>query len=51
VAVMLAALGWPAADGLRWTLVTALGLLGAFQVFEALTGWCVLRALGRRTPI
>src|SRR5262249_41046868 len=50
-AVVLAGLGWPASGGVRWTLVIGVGLLGGFQVFEALAGWCVVKALGGKTPI
>lgn len=35
--------GYPAA--------AALLALGAFQVFEARTGWCVVRAMGFKTPM
>lgn len=35
----------------RWTLVGALALLGGLQLFSAWTGWCVMRALGFRTPL
>ncbi len=37
--------------GLRWTVGIVAALLGAFQVFEAVAGWCVMRALGFRTPM
>lgn len=43
--------GWPAVDWLRWVLAVGAGLLGSFQVFEASMGWCVVRAMGRQTPI
>ena len=43
--------GRPASDALRWSLAVGFGLLGAFQVFEASMGWCVVRAMGRKTPI
>jgi len=51
VAIGLVWLGWPTSEWLRWTLAGAAGLLGLFQVFEASMGWCVVRALGRKTPI
>lgn len=35
----------------RWSIIAVAGAAGAFQVFEALTGWCVVRALGFRTPV
>jgi hypothetical protein len=41
-------LGWTPA----WTIWPALGVwLGAlFVIFEALVGWCAVRAMGFRTP-
>jgi hypothetical protein len=35
----------------RWTLIVAAATIGLFQLFEALCGWCVARALGLKTPI
>lgn len=35
----------------RWTGVSAIALFGAFQIFEAAIGWCVVRAMGYRTPV
>ena len=34
-----------------WVLGVVLLIAGVFQVFEAWTGWCVLRAMGFRTRI
>jgi len=36
-----------------WTLYAGLaaGLGGAFMVFEGVNGWCVVRAMGFKTPI
>jgi hypothetical protein len=39
---------WFAWPSVRW-LSVVLGLSGAFVLFEALRGWCVLRACGIRT--
>jgi hypothetical protein len=36
---------------LRWTVGIVAALLGAFQVFEALAGWCITRAMGFKTPM
>ena len=36
---------------IRLALAIPLGLLGAFQLFEAAAGWCIVRALGGRTPM
>ena len=29
----------------------AIGLVGAFMVFQALVGWCAIRAMGFKTPV
>jgi hypothetical protein len=34
-----------------WLISTALIVVGAFAIVEALAGWCVLRALGFRTRL
>lgn len=46
---LAAALGWLP----FWTWYLAGGLLvgGAFQVYEGWAGWCVMRAMGFRTPM
>ncbi len=36
---------------LRWTLCVLAALFGAFQIFEAAVGWCIMRALGFKTPM
>lgn len=38
------------AGGWVWAGVVALGLFGAFGVYEARTGWCAVRAMGFKTP-
>jgi len=39
-------------QGPVWWLITAGALFGgAFAIFEARAGWCVLRAMGIRTPL
>lgn len=35
---------WP------WAVAAALVLMGGFGVFEARKGWCVVRAMGFKTP-
>ena len=41
----------PAGSALAW-LVSLLVLVGgAFAVFEARAGWCVIRAMGFKTPL
>ncbi|MAE67714.1 MAG: hypothetical protein CMJ18_25955 [Phycisphaeraceae bacterium] len=34
-----------------WIPGVALLIAGGFQVFEGWSGWCVLRAMGLRTPV
>ncbi len=33
-----------------WWVVAGVGLGGSFMVFEARSGWCVVRAMGFKTP-
>lgn len=33
-----------------WFVVGGVALGGAFMVFEARSGWCVVRAMGFKTP-
>jgi hypothetical protein len=35
----------------RWTVGVVAAILGVFQIFEAVAGWCVIRALGFKTPM
>jgi hypothetical protein len=52
VAVCVAALwAWPTGFRLAWIIASALAIGGAFTVFEARAGWCVLRAMGMKTRI
>ena len=37
------------AGGWVWLIVAGLALMGAFSVFEARAGWCVVRAMGIKT--
>jgi hypothetical protein len=41
---------WGSGSALAWVVSLALLLGGAFAVFEARSGWCVIRAMGIRTP-
>jgi hypothetical protein len=36
---------------LWWYPVAAITFGGAFAIFEARAGWCVIRAMGFKTPI
>jgi hypothetical protein len=35
----------------RWTVGVVAAVLGCFQIFEALAGWCITRAMGFKTPM
>ena len=37
--------------GPGWLAVAGLTLGGAFAIYEARAGWCVVRAMGIRTPL
>ncbi len=55
IALLLAAMAyvfftWPPASW-EWTLGLIGACVGSFIVFEARVGWCVVRAMGLRTPI
>jgi hypothetical protein len=43
-------LGWLPDAWALWTGVAAM-LGGAFMIFEGVNGWCVVRAMGFKTPI
>ena len=53
LAGVAAAAFWAVPTGSAWAWVVAvlLAAAGAFAVFEARAGWCVVRALGIKTPI
>jgi hypothetical protein len=40
----------PAGTALAWICTAALFLAGAFVIFEARAGWCIVRAMGFKTP-
>jgi len=46
-------LGWalPFGGALPWTITAAVLVCAAVAIFEARAGWCVVRAMGFRTPI
>ena len=39
------------ASTLWWYPVAAIAFGGAFAIFEARVGWCVIRAMGFKTPL
>ena len=41
----------PQGGALAWTISLVVMLGGAFAVFESRAGWCVIRAMGFKTPI
>lgn len=43
-------MAWPS-SWLEWLIVVMLTLGGAFAVTEARFSWCVVRAMGFKTPI
>ena len=44
---------WARAGGgwVAWTVSFVVVLSGLFAIYEARTGWCVMRAMGFKTPI
>ena len=52
-AAAAAAVFWAAGSGswVPWVVVALVAVAGAFAVFEARAGWCVVRAMGFKTPI
>jgi hypothetical protein len=52
IGIVVAALwGWAGASQTGWAVSIALIAAGAFMIFEARAGWCVLRAMGVKTKI
>ena len=49
--VLLVGWAWGTESWLRWVLSILSILAGGFAVFEARAGWCVVRALGMKTPL
>jgi hypothetical protein len=42
---------WGSAGAIPWLISLGVLAAGAFMIFEARAGWCVMRALGFRTPM
>ena len=44
---------WALREGgfVSWIVCVACLLSGAFAIFEARAGWCVMRAMGFKTPV
>ena len=49
--VLLFAWAMPSSAAIAWLITIALILGGAFAIFEARAGWCVIRAMGFKTPM
>jgi hypothetical protein len=49
--VLLFAWVIPTGTGLAWGITGSLLFAAGFSIFEARAGWCVVRAMGFRTPI
>jgi len=49
--VMLFAWAIPSSAAIAWTITIVLILGGGFAIFEARAGWCVIRAMGFKTPM
>ncbi len=43
--------GWRTGSNVGWITSIAMILGGAFMIFEGRKGWCVVRAMGMKTPI
>ncbi len=44
---------WARGSGsaVRWTVAIACLVGGAFPIYEARAGWCIMRAMGFKTPM
>jgi hypothetical protein len=53
ISAIVLALVWamPSGQWFAWALVIGLLGGGAFAIFEGAKGWCVIRAMGFKTPI
>ena len=49
--VLLLAWALPAGTTLAWVVTVGVLVGAAFSIFEARAGWCVVRAMGFRTPV
>jgi hypothetical protein len=36
---------------IRWVITISCAVAGGFGIFEAIRGWCVMRAMGFKTPM
>lgn len=49
--ILLFAWAIPYGGWLPWTITLFALAMGAFQIFEARAGWCVMRAMGFKMPM
>jgi hypothetical protein len=49
--VLIALWAWPQGEIWKWAISIGCIAGGAFAVFEARAGWCVVRAMGFKTPM
>ena len=41
----------PSGGWIAWTVCALMVVSGAFAIFEARAGWCIVRAMGFKTPL
>ena len=46
---LLLAWAWPRGGWVAWAVTVLVLIAGAFSIFEARAGWCVVRAMGFKT--
>ncbi len=49
--VLMLAWALPIGGQVPWTVAIVTLVFGAFQIFEARAGWCVVRAMGFKTRV
>lgn len=49
--LMVALWAWGSGDWVAWAVSAAVVIYGAFAIFEGWAGWCIVRAMGFRTPV
>jgi hypothetical protein len=49
--VLMLAWTFRVGGAIAWLITIGLILGGAFAIFEARAGWCVMRAMGFKTPL
>ena len=50
-AALIALWAVPAGGWWRWAIAIGSALAGLLAIFEARAGWCIVRAMGFRTPM